>query len=64
MRSGGSASMSCLRKSNRMARLWSEEELEEAEVTQLARIRLWNQVSDFGLLSQGQEKPVKGFEQI
>lgn len=56
--------MSCLRKSNRMARLWSEEELEEAEVTQLARIRLWNQVSDFGLLSQGQEKPVKGFEQI
>lgn len=47
-----------------MARLWSKEELEETEFTQVARVRLWNQVSDFGLLSQGQEKPVKGFEQI
>lgn len=40
------------------------DEREEEEGDHVARIRLWNQVSDFGLLSQGQEKPVKGFEQI
>lgn len=39
---------------------WSEEEVEETELTEVGKDQMWNHISNFGLLSQGPEKPVKG----
>lgn len=43
---------------------WREEEMEETEVTHVGKDQIWNQVSNYGLLSQGQEEPAEGSKQI